>query len=105
MFAAGNGEIRAIQALLAHQDSPNATDADGQTPLMYAARYGQSEATAALLQAGAKVDVADSQGRTALMYAAENGHARETTRRSCLRSFAFAMGDTSSAAILRGNPS
>jgi ankyrin repeat protein len=75
MFAAGNGEIRAIQALLAHQDSPNATDADGQTPLMYAARYGQSEATAALLQVGAKVDTADSQGRTALMYAAENGHA------------------------------
>jgi len=67
MYAAGNGDTQAVNALLRNRAAVNAADNDGQTALMKAAASSCSEETVrALLSAGADLNARDHKGRNAL---------------------------------------
>jgi len=73
-WAARNGHVAAIAALLkagAHVDGPNS---GGYTPLMLAAGNGHTAAIDALIAAGADVHHANGGGETALHRASQFGH-------------------------------
>jgi hypothetical protein len=55
--------------LMAHGANVEATDAHGQTPLMWAAERGHLDVVKALIRHGAKVDWKDANGATALYLA------------------------------------
>jgi ankyrin repeat protein len=76
---AANGEIEAVEALLAKDpsliESANTQGkARGKTPLHYAVTYGQRDAAVLLLDKGANVNAADDTGYTALHMAASLGY-------------------------------
>lgn len=71
-YAAEQGDVSAIVALLRSQADVNAHDAHKSTPLHLAARCGKAEAVQKLIGAGAAIAV-DSCGKTPLHYAADNG--------------------------------
>jgi ankyrin repeat protein len=66
---------RASLGALVRDDSVNAKDAQGQTPLMVAAAFGSADAVRTLIASGADVRAANSAGLTALHLAADN-HAK-----------------------------
>jgi ankyrin repeat domain-containing protein 50 len=51
----------------------NATDEDGQTPLLWAAQKGHEAAVKLLLERGAELETKDKDGQTPLLWAAQNG--------------------------------
>jgi ankyrin repeat protein len=61
-----SGETRAIRAALDHGNSPNARDAQGNTPLILAALYGDVSSLHLLLDRGADVKATNNVGATAL---------------------------------------
>ena len=65
------GNATAVSLLLDLGATPNATDKDGQTALMFAAQDGNPACTALLLRAGADTELVDRAGHTALEYAKE----------------------------------
>ncbi len=74
MFAARDGDLPAVQALLSKGAHINATDNNGWTPLMCAARQGQLTTVQALLSApGININVRTNTGATALHIAAFRG--------------------------------
>lgn len=68
-YAAGNGDVARVQALLSNGEDPNAQDSQGWSPLHFAAQASSSSVTEALLAAGASTELKDSYGNTALFRA------------------------------------
>jgi ankyrin repeat protein len=64
-------DLVTLRALI-RDEGTNATDAQGQTPLMVAAAFGSVDALATLLAAGADVKAASSAGMTALHFAVDD---------------------------------
>jgi len=62
-----SSDLGAVRTALWKGASPNATSADGDTPLMYAAVYSTSYCMQLLLQRGADSNARDKRGGTALM--------------------------------------
>ncbi|ADC61905.1 ankyrin repeat domain-containing protein [Allochromatium vinosum] len=73
--SAEQGDLSAVEQLLARNRQPNVRDSCDWTPLMKAALNGHAAIVERLLQAGAQVDAMDSGGYTAMMLAASNNHA------------------------------
>ncbi len=69
----GDGEAKAIDALLKAKVPVEAKNKAGQTALMLAAREGRDDNVKALIARGAKVNDRDGDGWTPLMLAAYNG--------------------------------
>lgn len=72
--AAGNGDIAAVQTLLANEANPNEKDNFGTTALMFAARSNHIAIVQMLLDKGADVHAKNSSGETALRIAWDKGH-------------------------------
>jgi ankyrin repeat protein len=72
-IAAIDGNMRAVNALLAAKASPNEIDEDGRTPLLMACHRVNTQAVVAILKAGADPDIMDRQGQTAVMFAVNRG--------------------------------
>ncbi len=72
--AAEQGDLAAVDQLLARHINPDPRTECGWTPLMKAALNGHVAVVEHLLQAGARVDAVDRGGYTALMLAASNNH-------------------------------
>jgi uncharacterized protein len=70
-FAARNGHMEAVHALIAGKADINALDADGSNALILAALNGHPDVAVALLEAGADPKVADKFGRTVLFVATD----------------------------------
>ena len=68
-FAARNGHLEAVQALVQGKSDINAVDADGSNALILALLNGHTDVAVALLEAGADPKIADRFGRTALFVA------------------------------------
>jgi ankyrin repeat protein len=74
MLASVTGHLDVIRLLLEAGAPADATNAEGQTPLMVVARTGNVEAAKLLLKKGAKVGAHETWGgQTALMWAAAQG--------------------------------
>jgi ankyrin repeat protein len=65
-YAAGDGDLARVRALLAAAADPGLPDDDGWTPLHFAAQAHAAAVCEALLAAGAPVDPVDSHGNTPL---------------------------------------
>jgi ankyrin repeat protein len=98
MLAAGNGNLKAVELLLAKGADVNAVSPEKSetvkngaialgnlTALMLAAPTGGPEVTKALLDAGAKVNVQDVRHMTPLMLAVATDHADPRTVRLLLQ--------------------
>lgn len=71
--ASHNGDLGAVNALLAHSADPMLEDRDGETPLHSAARQGHAIVVSALLRAGASPSAGAGSGDTALHLASRDG--------------------------------
>ena len=77
MLAASNGQVEAVNKLLAITDiNVDAAPDEGRTALHWAANNGFVDVIEALLNAGADVDRQDNSGSTALHLAATMNHAK-----------------------------
>ena len=65
------GDLAALQAVLASTSNLNGKDKAGRTALMFAAEAGNSQALKLLIDAGAAMDINDFLGKVALHYAIE----------------------------------
>jgi glutaminase len=74
-WAASQGDLNEVRALIATGVEPGTADYDGRTPLHLAAAEGQLEVVRYLLTAGADPGPADRWGGTPLSDAEANGHA------------------------------
>ena len=70
-FAARDGKLAAVQALIDNAADLNIRDAEGSTPAILATLNGHYEIAAALLEAGADPNVQDKMGRTVLFVATD----------------------------------
>jgi glutaminase len=75
-WAASQGDLDEVRALVAAGVQPGTADYDGRTPLHLAAAEGQLETVRYLLAAGADPRSADRWGGTPLSDAEGNGHAQ-----------------------------
>ena len=78
MFAALEGHVECVEALLAHEPMLNLDVQERRgrlTALMSASREGRSAIVARLLAAGARADLKDRDGDDALHHAINKGHA------------------------------
>jgi ankyrin repeat protein len=72
IYAAMMGNLKDVEAAIAHGIEVNAIGANGQTALMYAVNSGHIPMIRALLAAGADPTLQTTAGKTALMLAANN---------------------------------
>ncbi len=70
ILAAKDGDLDAVEKMLANNARLSVTDGDGRTPLIWAAWNGHAKVTYALLHHGADVDATDDDEYTALLHAA-----------------------------------
>ncbi|KAJ6057677.1 hypothetical protein N7460_000951 [Penicillium canescens] len=70
------GDLQTVTTLLAKGADANATNNEGQTPLMVAASYGHENIVRILIEYGADMDTQAMNGETALGTAAARGFAR-----------------------------
>jgi ankyrin repeat protein len=76
MICAGNGNVDAVQRLLAHGADTTATDqSKGQNALMWAAAEGRAAVVKVLTAHGADVNAASKGNFTPILFAAEKGDA------------------------------
>lgn len=68
------GHVSAVRLLLEVGASPNLSDEDGKTALMYACAAGNLEIAKELLKWRAEPDMRCDEGKTALMYASKVGY-------------------------------
>ena len=73
-WAASQGDLDEVRALIATGVEPGTADYDGRTPLHLAAAEGQLEVVRYLLAAGAGPQPVDRWGGTPLSDAEGNGH-------------------------------
>lgn len=71
--AAREGDLRAVQALIAKRADVNEAARDGSTALLWAVYHGDVEMTQALVAAGARVNTANNYGVTPLLQAGRVG--------------------------------
>jgi ankyrin repeat protein len=95
--AACNGDIAAIERLLADGAHVSERNARGTTAIMVAAMHGSATTVKFLQSAGASTTEKDNHGFSALHYAAHNG------RLSLLQYFFEEVGASFSDAIDKGN--
>src|SRR5437868_1467523 len=69
MWAAAEGHVAAVKALLAHGADIHARSKGGFTPFLMSARAGDVDAPKVLLEAGADINEAAPDGTTALVIA------------------------------------
>ena len=69
-----NNDINLLTFLLHINTSPDATDSNGWTALMYGSYYGHHRAVSILLQVNANPNLQEKNGATPLFVAAQNGH-------------------------------
>lgn len=74
LLAAESGYAAGVRSLAARGADVNATDADGEAPLIKAVYGGHVQAVEALLQAGANPNARDAMGLPALSMAVRCGH-------------------------------
>ena len=74
VYAAGQGSVGAIDALLASGIDVDAAYEHRLTALMWAAGQGQADAVRLLLERGAKRDLRDDRGLTAAEIARQANH-------------------------------
>ena len=74
-WAASQGDLDEVRALIATGVAPGTADYDGRTPLHLAAAEGQTEVARYLLAAGADPRPVDRWGGTPLSDAEAGGHA------------------------------
>lgn len=70
--AAKEGNLSRVKTLIAKNHNINATDANGNTPLILAVRYRKREVAKYLIRAGANVRTRNKAGQTALYWAKRN---------------------------------
>jgi len=95
-----SGEIHKLREVLEGGLSPNARDAQGNTPLMLAAAYGDVACMRLLIESGAAVNAVNFAGATALMRAAYDydktrlllAHGANVNARSALGNTALMLG-------------
>jgi ankyrin repeat protein len=75
MWAAAEGHVRAVRALIALGADVRARSKNGFTALLFAARRGSAEAAETLIAAGADVNDVARDGATPLIVATVAGHA------------------------------
>jgi len=68
--AAGEGDLKTVQAHIAAKANLDQKDLSGSTPLIGAATFGHVEVCKALIKAGADVGITNNDGTTPLMVAA-----------------------------------
>ena len=68
--AAGEGDLKTVQAHIAAKANPDQKDLTGTAPLNWAATFGHVKVCEALIQAGANVNIKNGDGTTPLMAAA-----------------------------------
>lgn len=73
-FAAAEGSVFGVEALLEHGADVDAQDISGRTPLSWAAAGGHIAAAKILLSNKAQPESQDIQGQTPLIYACISGH-------------------------------
>lgn len=73
-FAAAEGSVFGVDALLEHGADPDAQDVSGRTPLSWAAAGGHIAAAKSLLENNAQPESQDIKGQTPLIYACISGH-------------------------------
>lgn len=73
LVAAYNGDTAAARRLLLGGKTPNTSDNDNRTALMWAVIAGRVETAATIIEFKPRVDFADKLGNTALYYAGERG--------------------------------
>lgn len=73
-FAAQQGDIEMVEALIKHGAEIDAIDAEGNTALHYSAMRGNAAVVKALIDDGADVNARDVEGRTVLQVAEHNNH-------------------------------
>ena len=88
-WAASQGDLNEVRALIATGIEPGTADYDGRTPLHLAAAEGQTEVVRYLLAAGADPAPVDRWGGTPLSDAEGNGHAESA---ALLREHAEQLG-------------
>lgn len=71
--AIADGDIAAVQTIISGGADINASNKDGETPLMIAALEGRIAVVKFLVEKGAHIDSIDGLGATPLLYAAEGG--------------------------------
>ncbi|XP_049815987.1 26S proteasome non-ATPase regulatory subunit 10-like [Schistocerca nitens] len=74
IYAAEEGAVEDLQALLVAGANVGARDEIGQTALHWAAQWGHTDSVKCLLEAGAEVDARSDGQSTPLHLAAERGH-------------------------------
>lgn len=74
-FAAAEGSVFGVEALLEHGADVDAQDISGRTPLSWAAAGGHIAAAKILLSNNAQPESQDIRGQTPLIYACISGHA------------------------------
>lgn len=73
-FAAAEGSVFGVEALLEHGADVDAQDISGRTPLSWAAAGGHIAAAKILLSNNAQLESQDIKGQTPLIYACISGH-------------------------------
>jgi len=101
-WAASQGDLNEVRALIATGVKPDTADYDGRTPLHLAAAEGQLEVVRYLLAAGAVPRPTDRWGGTPLSDAEANGHAEIAAllRRQAAESAPLSHSDEREAAAV-----
>jgi glutaminase len=101
-WAASQGDLNEVRALIATGVAPGAADYDGRTPLHLAAAEGQLDVVRYLLDAGANPQPVDRWGGTPLSDAEGNGHSEITAllREDATRIASFHHPDNREAAAV-----
>ncbi|NGX63353.1 MAG: hypothetical protein KR126chlam6_00761 [Candidatus Anoxychlamydiales bacterium] len=93
MYAAKNGHIDTVLALIDKGAEVNKQDYNGRTALMHAAANGHKDTALALIERGADVNKIDrNNGLNASKYAEANGHTEIVKILNSLRSYYYEFG-------------
>ena len=72
-FAAENGSLSVLLAIISRGAGIDPTDADERTPLQLAIENNKYACVRSLIELGARIELLDKYGRTPLLYACKLG--------------------------------